>query len=119
MGIYDNIQNVAKKKGISINRLEKELGMTRGSMYKFNQSTPSSEKIQRIADYLDVPVEVLMKGEEAEGYYYDKKTAELAQEMYQNKELHLLFDTVRDATPQQLKTFRDVILLMKKQEESN
>ena len=64
MGIYDNIRSLAKNKGISINKLEQELGMTRGSMYKFNQSIPSSEKIQRIADYFGVPMDYLVNGKE-------------------------------------------------------
>ena len=116
MGIYDNIRIVAKNKGISINKLEQELGMTRGSMYKFNQSTPGSEKIQKIADYLGCSVEMLMKGEESEGYYFDKQTLQLAQRLYQDKNLHMLFDAAKDATPSELKSFYDMIQIMKKRE---
>lgn len=115
MGIYDNIRKVAKDKGISINKLEQELGMTRGSMYKFNQSSPGSEKIQKIADYLGCSVELLMKGEES-SYYISKETLEMAQQLYQNRDLHMLFDATKDATPSELKSFYDMIQIMKKRE---
>ena len=117
MGIYDNIQNVAKKKGISINKMEKDLGLPRGSMYKYNKSIPNSEKIMMIAEYLGCSTEELLYGEEADGgYYHDRKTAEIAEEIYQNHELHLLFDAARDSSPEELRKFYDMILIIKRKE---
>lgn len=62
MGLYENVKNVAKTKGYSINRLEKELGFSRSYILKFKTITPSVEKIQKIADFLDVPSEYLTTG---------------------------------------------------------
>lgn len=56
MGLYEQIKTVAKDKGYSINRLEKELGFARSSISKFNKNIPSTEKIIQIADKLNVPV---------------------------------------------------------------
>ena len=44
MGLYENIRDIAKTKGFSINRLEQELGFARSSINKFNKNTPSIEK---------------------------------------------------------------------------
>lgn len=60
MGLYEQIKTVAKDKGYSINRLEKELGFARSSISKFNKNIPSTEKIIQIADKLNVPVTYLM-----------------------------------------------------------
>lgn len=60
MGLYERIKDIAKSKGYSINKLEKELGFARSSINKFNTNKPSIEKIQQIADFLDVSVDTIM-----------------------------------------------------------
>lgn len=65
MGLYENIKDAAKKKGYSINRLEKELGFARSYIGKFNTITPSADKIQKIADFLNVSSEYLMTGSDS------------------------------------------------------
>lgn len=65
MGLYEQIRDIAKTKGYSINRLEKELGFARSSINKFNKNTPSTEKIQQIADLLGVSVDTLLYGHES------------------------------------------------------
>ena len=66
MGLYENVKNAAKDKGYSINRLEKELGFARSYIGKFKTITPSIEKIQKIADFLDVTTDYLMTGHKNE-----------------------------------------------------
>ena len=44
MGLYENIRDIAKLKGYSVNKLEQELGFARSSINKFNKNTPSAEK---------------------------------------------------------------------------
>ena len=63
MGLYENVRAAAKAKGYSINRLEKELGFARSYVSKFKTITPSADKIQKIADFLDVSSEYLLTGE--------------------------------------------------------
>lgn len=62
MGLYEQIRDIAKEKGYSVNKLEKELGFARSSINKFNKNRPSLDKIQQIADYLNVSVDYLMTG---------------------------------------------------------
>lgn len=62
MGLYENIRDIAKTKGLSVNRLEQELGFARSSINKFNKNTPSVEKLQQIAERLNVTVDNLMMG---------------------------------------------------------
>lgn len=64
LGLYENIRTAAKKKGYSINRLEQELNFARSYIGKFKTITPGLDKIQRIAEFLDVPVEYLLNGDE-------------------------------------------------------
>ena len=64
MGLYENVKKAANAKGCSINRLEKELGFARSYIGKFKTITPSVDKIQKIADFLDVSTDYLMTGKE-------------------------------------------------------
>lgn len=66
MGLYEQIRDIAKSKGYSVNRLEKELGFARSSINKFNKNIPSVDKLQQIADFLGVTVDYLMTGETLE-----------------------------------------------------
>lgn len=65
MGLYEQIREVAKSKGYSINKLEQELGFARSSINKFNKNKPSIDKLQQIADLLGVSVDYLTTRNEA------------------------------------------------------
>lgn len=64
MGLYEQIRDIAKTKGYSINKLEQELGFARSSINKFNKNKPSVEKLQQIADFLEVSLDYLMTGKD-------------------------------------------------------
>ena len=63
MGLYENVKEAAKMKGYSINKLEQELGFSRSYIGKFKTITPSADKIQKIADFLNVSANYLITGE--------------------------------------------------------
>lgn len=119
MSLYENVKSVAKSRGYSINQLEKELGFARSYISKFQKITPSMDKVQRIADFLDVTVDELMNGEKTKdntGYYLNDETAAIAQEIFENRELRLLFDASRNADPEDLLAVRDMVLALKRKE---
>lgn len=119
MGLYENIRYIAKNKGYSINRLEKELGFSRSSIGKFNNNKPSIDKLQKIAVFLDVSVDFLTSGGEMENpkiYHLNDETAAIAQEIFDNPDLRILFDALRNASPEDLKTVRDMMLALKRKE---
>ena len=64
MDMKERIQALCKEKGISVNKLEKDLGFGTGYVSKLGKSTPNTAKIKLIADYFNVSVDYLMTGEE-------------------------------------------------------
>lgn len=60
MGIYKNIQNVCREKGMTITGLETQLGFGRGSIYKWDSHLPSVAKVKDVADVLGVTVDDLI-----------------------------------------------------------
>lgn len=51
-----------------------------------------------------------------QSYYTNSETAKIAQEIYENKDLSLLFDAARDAKPEDLQTVHTMLLALKKKE---
>lgn len=62
--LYDNVKRICVKKRISVSNLEKALGLSNGSICKWNESEPGIRKVQKVADYLGVPIEKLLEDSE-------------------------------------------------------
>lgn len=77
---------------------------------------PRANKIQAIAKWLNVSIGDLMEDGTEVSYYTNPKTAKIAQEIYENKDLSLLFDAARDAEPEDLQTVHTMLLALKKKE---
>ena len=60
MVLYDNVKRICDEKGISVWRLEKDLGLSNRSVSKWNESEPGIHKEQKVAKYLGVSIEKLL-----------------------------------------------------------
>ena len=106
------IKDLCEKKGISIQKLETELGFSNGSIAKSADNFKANRLLQ-ISKYFNVSMEYLMGSEDFEfdpetktwevnGYYQDDKTAELAEFLHKNPEYSVLFDASRKVKPEDL-----------------
>lgn len=59
--IYQNIKAIADTKNISIRKIEKDTGIVLGSIYHWDDIKPSVDKVAKVAKYLDVTIEELLK----------------------------------------------------------
>ena len=57
--LADKIKTLEKEKGISVCQIEKDCHIASGSIYKWNQISPSWDKIQAVASRLGVDVNEL------------------------------------------------------------
>lgn len=60
--IYETIKRLSKEKGLSINQLEKTLGLSKGSLCRIDTNRPSIDRLQRIADFFEVSLDYLTTG---------------------------------------------------------
>lgn len=62
--IYETIQNIAKKRHVSVRQIEKHLGFSNGTINKWNDSSAIPlGKVKAVAEYLDVdPYTLLLVG---------------------------------------------------------
>ena len=89
------------------------------SNWKNGRNTPSTVTLQKIADYFGVTIDYLMTGDEKEvgdKYYLNEETANVAQEIFENKELRALFDVQKDMEPDDLRALHNMALALKRKE---
>lgn len=64
MSLVSRIQLLCKDKGTNQSGLERDLGFGKGTISKWDKSSPSSDKLQKVADYFHVSVDYLLGREE-------------------------------------------------------
>lgn len=123
MSTYEKIVELCRKSGISVTGLESELGFGRGSIGKLkkNNGTTSLQRLQKIADYFNIDVKYFLDDNDGvqqdvqeSQYYVDQKTLELAEELFRNRELHVLMDAAKDVDRESLAILYSLLLKMKK-----
>lgn len=60
MPLLENIQYLCEEIGMSIPKLEQALGFGKGSIYKWAKSSPTIDKLEKVANYLKVSVDYLL-----------------------------------------------------------
>lgn len=118
--MYSVFEKLLKDRGITAYKVAKDTGVTTATLssWKTGRYEPKPEKLKIIADYFGVSVDYLMTGDEKESdkYYLNDETAEMAQALFENRDLRVLFDAARDASPEDLKTTYDMLMALKRKE---
>lgn len=119
--MYDIFEQLLQNFGISAYKFCKDTGISQStiSTWKKKRNIISGDIAKQIADYFNITVDYLITGEEKEGgekYYLNEETAQMAQKLFENKELRVLFDAAQDASPEDLKTTYDMLMALKKKE---
>lgn len=103
MTTYEIIKMLCDEQGLAVTALEQKLGFSRGSIGKLKEGRAmNTERIKKVAEYFGVSVDYLMTGTTPDGYYINKETAEMAQKIFEDEGLRLLFDVAKDSTPEEL-----------------
>lgn len=121
---YENYCIVRDKMGYTDYKVAKETGIGTATMsnWKNGKYVPKSDKIQKIATLLNTTEKFIMDGEDekiSNGYYLNDETAQVAQEIFENKELRALFDVQRGMAPEDLKALHQMALALKRKESGN
>lgn len=60
MTILDRIRSLANDRKVTLAELERNLNFSNGSLRKWETSTPSGDKIEKIADYFNISTDYLL-----------------------------------------------------------
>ena len=59
--LYDNVKKICESQGISVSELERSLGFPSSYVCKWNENEPGIRKVQKVANFLGVPIEELLE----------------------------------------------------------
>ena len=61
--VLENISRLCKERGVSIARLERETGISNGTISRWGTSSPTLANVKAVADFFEVSVDDLMKAD--------------------------------------------------------
>ena len=121
---YKVFQELCEEHGVRPGTVSRATGIATSTLtsWKKGRYTPKADKLQKIAAYFNVPVDVFygseLKGEisgQQKEYYKDAETAKLAQEMFEDRDMRVLFDMKKNMDPErfaiQMRAFKDMYRL--------
>ncbi len=116
MNTIERVKEICKEKGISMHKMEMDLGFSNGYIAGLRKGTLPPDRLSDVAKYLNVSQNYLLTGDtEQDGpiYYFNPETAELAQRLFEDKNLRVLFDAAQDADPEDIKIATDLLQTLK------
>lgn len=143
LDLYSNIKNRRLELGMTQSELAKKMGYSEKSMISKIESGKVDLPQSKIVDFakaLNTTPSALMgwttyddlkdktwnevskqtwsaiknkDDQKKPEYYMNPETAKVAQEIYDDKDLHALFDAARDATPDELKRAKKFLQMLK------
>ena len=108
--------------GLSQDEMAKKLGVSRSTigMYETGARKPDSEMLERFAIWLEYKNQIILEErkkrlpETIGKYYFNHETARIAQQIYDDPDLHALFDAAKDAKPEDMQLAADLLKRLKK-----
>lgn len=62
--LLENIKSLCREHGVSLMEVERSCGIAQRTIYRWDESIPSVDKVKRVADYFGVSVDELLQGGE-------------------------------------------------------
>jgi transcriptional regulator with XRE-family HTH domain len=120
MSIGERLENLIKIKGTNVNQLAIKTNVNPQTIYSIirrNNTKVDLDVLQAIADELNVTLDYFAKYSDSEDdtpeYYLNDETKAIAQDIYDNPDLRILFDASRDTKPEDLKKIVQMVQIMK------
>ncbi len=106
------LKTLRKQRGLSQAELAELLGMSKAaiSMYETDRREPDFETMEKIADFFNVDMNYLYGQKAKDGeYYLDPEAAQIAQAIYEDRNLRILFDAARGSRAEDLQMTADML----------
>ena len=113
----ENLNRLLQGREKTQSEVAKEIDVSPQTFNTWTQgiAIPRMGKIQRLADYFHIEKSALLdKASQEQTYYANPETAKVAQEIFDNSDLRILFDAAKDSSPEQLKLAAEMLRQFKK-----
>lgn len=121
MTLYEKVTFLREKKGLSQSELERQSGLSKGTITNWKKRKPNMNSLEKICSTLHCEISYLLEeeSENGESYYLNAETKEIAQEIFENKDMRMLFDVARNTKPEHLRAYTDFLKRLQDKEEGN
>lgn len=109
--LVDKIRELANSKGFSLTTLEKELGFGNGTISRWSKSSPSMDKLRKVADFFGVSLDYLTGRKEIELNKKDERDIEKILDSYRTQLMSsegLMFNG-EPASPDEIESILDAM----------
>ena len=122
--MWEIFEELLRRDGVSIADVSRATGISQSvfSNWRKRNSKLSAENAIKIADYFNVTVGFLMGVQEdvhQESYYKNVQSALLAQQMFEDPQIHALYHVKKNIDPTRFKAFYDMLIALYKMEHPN
>lgn len=111
--LKERIKALANHRGLGLPKLEAELGFGNGTIVKWDKSSPSVDKLQKVADYFDVSVDYLLGREPSD------ETQEMLEYLHKNPEMRVLLSSSSKLEKEDLDAVMAIVKRMNREVEEN
>jgi transcriptional regulator with XRE-family HTH domain len=112
-----NLSDILYEKRISQKELMQHMKVSSATVSDWcsGKKMPRIDKLTSIANFLRVTMSDLVeeKAKESAGYYLDEETTKVAQEVFDNPDLRILFDAARASKPEDIRMAADILKRLK------
>lgn len=115
----ENLRYYLDKYGYTQIEVADKIGVSqqRFSSWCAGRAIPRMDKIQALADFFGIPKTYLIdvhSNAHQVAYYMNPEAAEMAQELFENPDMRMLFDAARDVDPESLRATAELLRRMKR-----
>lgn len=105
--MYSKYAELRDKLNLSDYAVAKRSGVGRSTLsdWKTGKHIPNTDNLSKIASALGVTVDYFI----SENYYEDSEAGKIAQALFDNPDLRLLFDAAKDCKPEDLQMAADML----------
>lgn len=97
MSFYENLQKLAKDRGVSFNKIETELGLGKNSLYNYKKTEPTAQKIKELANFFEISTDKLLSENKYENFMVDKEKSLSVFRKEQKRKVENFRDSFRDS----------------------
>ena len=120
--MYERFVQLLQDYGITAYKLSKDTGIPQSTFsdWKKGKSTPKLDKLQKIADYFNVPLDYLTGNDNImveahnEPIYLDDETRNIIDELRTRPEMKILFSVSKNVTKEDIEATVEILKRMQK-----
>lgn len=110
--MYEKFERLIKERGLKVSDVCRATGISPSTLsdWKAGRSTPKMKNMKKIVDFFDVPIEYFVSDEvKKDTYYITPDAAAIAQQVFDNPDLRLLFEAARDVKPENIRLAAEML----------